>query len=110
MPGKLLYEIAAVREAVRTRVAESSMRVVAEEIGISRGGLDSFLSGREPYRRTRARLMEWQVRRRAGARYGISDAEIDAAVAVLREYIEAAGTEKARERRRREVVGRVGGG
>ena len=42
MPGKPRFDAEVLRKLVRQRVDESSLRFVAEEIGITKGGLESF--------------------------------------------------------------------
>lgn len=51
--------IAGLRDAIRRRVEETSLRAVADEVGMSFSGLRSFLEGRSPQRRTREMLMRW---------------------------------------------------
>ena len=51
------------REAVREAVARTSVRAVADEVGMSPSGLHSFLNGGRPYARTVRLLAAWFVRR-----------------------------------------------
>lgn len=56
------------RRAVVLRVAATSLRHAAKEIGVSASGLRYFLTaGGEPYGATRRKLERWYVRRAAGA-------------------------------------------
>lgn len=50
------------REAVRLRVAHSSLRLAAREIGISHAALRAFLNGTEPYGKNEGKLREWYGR------------------------------------------------
>ena len=109
MPGKPRFDTVGLRKLVRQRVDESSIRAIAEEIGISRGGLESFLKGREPYTKTRLRLAAWYMRQKHPGD-SIRREEVDAAIALIERYIEAAGTKATRERRVREVTGRFSAG
>ena len=54
--------LAAATEAARIRVAETSLRHAAREIGMSPTGLRGVLDGAEPYGRTRERLRAWFAR------------------------------------------------
>ena len=109
MPAKPSFDADAVRRLVRQRVAESSLRAVADEVGISRGGLESFLKGRNPYTKTRLRLAAWRLRSQHPDG-PIAAAEVDAAIALLGRYIELGGTEAMRARRVREVTARIESG
>ena len=50
------------REAVRLRVEDTSLRQTAREIGISHPGLRDFLNGSEPYGPNLLKLREWHAR------------------------------------------------
>jgi hypothetical protein len=108
MPAKPRFDTAAVRRLVRQRVDQASLRAVADEIGVSKSGLDSFLQGREPYAKTRIKLSAWFMRQKhpdGGA--PISAAEVDAAIALLERYMQSVGTDAVREKRVREVTERL---
>ncbi|MDB4875601.1 MAG: hypothetical protein JWM41_2047 [Gemmatimonadetes bacterium] len=107
MPARRRSDISGLRELVRQRVDASSLRAIADEIGISKSGLDSFLKGREPYSRTRAKLNEWSARQRHAESRSVPRQDFDAAMAVVDLYVKAAGSEAVRERRVREVVARI---
>ena len=64
MPSKPRFDVESVRELVRRRVASASVRAIAEDIGLTRGWLVSFLEGRRPYSKTRAALAAWEMRQR----------------------------------------------
>lgn len=51
-----------IREAVRARVENVSLRGVAREIGISPTGLSKFIKGTNPYGPTLQRLRKWYLR------------------------------------------------
>jgi AcrR family transcriptional regulator len=50
------------RELARLRVAETSLRNVAREIGMSPGGLKGCLDGSDPLRKTLEKLRAWVAR------------------------------------------------
>lgn len=50
------------RLAVRRRIAESSFRAVASEVGMSPSGLHSFLGGTSPHYSTLRKVTSWYVR------------------------------------------------
>jgi DNA transposition AAA+ family ATPase len=50
------------REAAAMRVADTSLRQAAREIGISHQALAAFLNGSEPYGPNLAKLREWHAR------------------------------------------------
>jgi hypothetical protein len=54
--------VAVARELGRLRVAETSLRKVAGEIGLSPTGLRGFLEGAEPYGKTLEKLRAWVSR------------------------------------------------
>lgn len=85
------------REAARDDVAEKSLRSVAREIGMSAPGLQAFLDGGSPYRRTLRKLRDWYVRRGAGGP-GVEEETAHAAFAVLVDrFPSRARTDAARE-------------
>ncbi len=106
MPSKPAFDLAAIRKLVRKRVDETSLRATADDIGVSKSGLDSFLKGRAPYSRSRTKLNVWYLRERntPGA---VTSAEVDAAIAVLERYMDSANADSARRRRVREVTDRL---
>jgi hypothetical protein len=108
MPGKSRFDADAVRKLVRTRLETGTLRVIAEEIGISRGGLESFLNGREPYSKNRLALAAWQMRQRS-PEGTVAREEVDAALVVIERYIELSATKAIRAKRVREVTERLAG-
>jgi AcrR family transcriptional regulator len=107
MPGRPRLDIASLRELVRQRVEETSLREVAEETGISKSGIDSFLKGREPYSKTRLKLANWGMRQRHPESRPVPREEVEAALAVIQQYVQAVGSRAVREKRLREVLTRV---
>lgn len=89
------------REAAREAVAHTSVRAVAEAVGMSSSGLHSFLNGGRPYARTIRLLAAWFVRQH-GAR-GVDPtgdgekltAAADAAVTLLVEHLPPADRARA---------------
>lgn len=106
MPASPRFDAATIRKAAQAAVAERSLRTVAEEIGVSKSGLDSFLKGREPYSKTRVRLAGWYFKQRHGEGV-IGRDDVDAAIALLGAYVNSAPTEQGRARRVREVSTRL---
>ncbi len=106
MPGKPQIDVTAVRRLVKDRVGGASLRAVADEIGMSKSGLDSFIKGRSPYSGTRTKLFAWFVHHRHPEALVAPD-EVDAAITLLERYIQSVGSETARQRRVREVTDRL---
>src|SRR6185503_8891746 len=107
MPGRPQFDTTAIRRLVQRRVDDTSLRAVADEIGVSKSGLDSFLRGREPYQKTRLKLTAWFMRQRPPDSSSVRPAEVDAAIALLERYIQSVGTDAIRQRRVREVASRL---
>lgn len=98
MPGKPRIDMSAIRKYAAERVDQTSFRAVADEIGMSKSGLQAFLQGREPYSTTRPKLIDWYVRsRHSGGR--INADEIQGAIALLRQHIEMGGPLSEHEER-----------
>ena len=57
--GDRRVSLETLRAAARERVAGSSLRQVAREIGIQHDALARFLRGSQPYGRTVAKLQAW---------------------------------------------------
>jgi hypothetical protein len=107
MPSKQQFDVAAVRRLAYDHVSRSSLRAVADEIGMSKSGLDSFIKGRSPYSGTRAKLFVWYVRNRHPETASVAAEEVDAAISLLERYIQGVGSATVRERRVREVADRL---
>lgn len=54
--------VSRLREAAQRAVDASSLRAVAEAVGISHPGLMKFLDGSEPHPATLTKLMRWYLR------------------------------------------------
>ena len=54
--------IAELRDALQSRLEDTSLRQLAEEIGMSWSGLRTFLGGTEPYAVTMHKLTLWYAR------------------------------------------------
>jgi hypothetical protein len=61
-PREPAVSVGVLREAARLRVADTSLRLAAREIGISHQALHGFLNGTEPYGPNIAKLREWYGR------------------------------------------------
>jgi hypothetical protein len=106
MPGKVRFAINGVRELAKKRVDESSLRAVADEIGMSNSGLYSFIQGGEPYSPVRKKLVAWFMRAKFPDSRPVPAAEIDAAASLLATYIRQTAPE-ARERRFMQISERL---
>lgn len=106
MPEKPRFDIDHIREFVRERVEKMTLREIAADIGMSHSGLFSFLQGGMPYSRNRRQLMAWYVRASHGGR-AIKPEEVEAAIALLEEYIYAGTSDAQAERRARELTSRL---
>ena len=62
------------RGAVRLAIANSTLRAVAREVGMSPSGLQKFLDGTNPYGMTRDRLRVWYFREAGFSSFGVDDA------------------------------------
>jgi hypothetical protein len=71
------------RDALRERVAESSLRVAGEEVGMSWKWVDKFLAGAQPQPATRRKLTEWYIRRVASRDEEPASETAQAALAIL---------------------------
>jgi hypothetical protein len=71
--------IPTLRAFARSRVERTSLRQVAREVGMSPSGLDKFLAGAMPYRKTRRKLEAWYTR---GAAFDVDDEPSPETVAV----------------------------
>lgn len=98
MPGKVRFAINGVRDLARERVEATSLRAVANDIGMSNSGLYSFLQGGEPYSAVRRKLVAWFMRMRYPDSRPIPPAEVEAATSLLAAYIRQTAP-ASRERR-----------
>ncbi|HEX6369070.1 MAG TPA: hypothetical protein VF006_09055 [Longimicrobium sp.] len=74
--------IAALREAIRRAAKETSTHRVAEEIGISQGGVRRLLAGSNPHPATIRKLTRWWVRVASAAAY-LDEDTANAAIELL---------------------------
>jgi hypothetical protein len=107
MPRGPRFGFERIRELVRTRVEETSLREVALDIGMSFSGLHSFLRGGEPYQRTREKLTAWYARSRHQTVAPPTPEEVDAAITVLTQYLHRSGSLRVAEREFKAVVDRL---
>ncbi|HEX5727084.1 MAG TPA: hypothetical protein VFX98_16525 [Longimicrobiaceae bacterium] len=84
------------RRAAAAAVAERSLRGVAAEIGMSAPGLQHFLDGGAPFRRTLRKLAAWYALRGAARGYA-PEAALNAALALLLEGLPEEGRAEAGE-------------
>lgn len=103
----LRLSIGLVREAAAARVEASSLRDVADEVGMSFSGLRSFLAGGSPHAKTRAQLVRWYYARAATSAEPPRE-DRETAIALLRVYLRDESKPKTvRERRLRELIERL---
>jgi hypothetical protein len=62
------------RQAVRDAIAGSTLRAVAKDVGMSPSGLQKFLDGTRPYRKTKERLRFWYFRQAGFGSFPVEDA------------------------------------
>lgn len=98
------FGIETVREAARRRVAETSLRELADEIPMSFSGLRSFLHGGNPQAATRGKLIAWYARSRSKGRSRVAPQDVHAAIALLAEYLGEASNVAIRQRRIRDIL------
>lgn len=79
-----------------------------EEIGMSYTAFRHFLKGGHPHPATRAKLAGWFAARRAGRRGAPPAGDVESAILIVQRYIDAGSTEKTRQLRFAEIVGRLG--
>lgn len=101
------FGIETIREAVRRRVAETSLRQVADEVPMSFSGLRSFLHGGSPQSATRGRLVAWYIQSRRKGQGRVRREDVDGAIALLRQYVREISQTTAREKRQREIIARI---
>lgn len=71
--------IPTIRELVLRQVEATSLRNVANQIGMSPSGLSKFMNGAAPYQKTVGKLESWYLR----ARTGSSEAPLDAGTVAM---------------------------
>jgi hypothetical protein len=109
MTGPARLSIATIREAIRKRVDETSLREVADEVGMSFSGLRSFLDGSSPQPGTREKLVRWHYSH-ATRSLTVPHDELETAIALVLSYLHDESKPRAvRERRLREVIDRLKG-
>jgi len=93
------YGMSVIRQAARRRAKATSIRALADEIGMSYTGCRAFLGGGKPHPETRRRLVAWYSALKAGSALRSSIEDMDLAVDLLVRYIQRAGTpQMVRER------------
>lgn len=107
MPRRPRFGFDRIRAFAQARVAATTLRDVAKEIGMSYSGLHSFLQGGQPYARTRELLIAWYGRSRHLSEAPPSIEEVDAAITVLSQYLQRGGLAKVSEREFHRVVKRL---
>jgi hypothetical protein len=85
----------ALREAVRRAVEASSLRTVANEVGVSHGAVVKFMDGAKPQARTVRKLLTWYLRQKSVA---MDETTALAAIALLVGTYPEAHRDRVRER------------
>lgn len=96
---------------IGVRCSETSLRAVADEIGMSFSGLKSFLDrdSDDVHRKTREKLVRWYYARSKHAAI-VPQEDVETAVALLRTYLRDESKPRAvRERQLRELIVRLEG-
>lgn len=108
MPNRGAFGVETLRDAVKARVSDTSIRAVAEEIGMSPSGLHVLLKGSDPHPATREKLVAWYIeQQRSKARSAVSKADVDAAVQLLIRYVRDDGRPGAQARRAAAIMRRL---
>lgn len=97
--------VAQLRQLVRERVDQASIRGVAEEIGMSPSGLHVFLTGSRPHTSTVQKISAWASNR---SQDSADQRDIEAAVTLLRAYLDSAATVQLRSSRFANILKRLG--
>lgn len=107
MTGPSRLTIAVLREAVRKRVDATSLREIADEIGMSWSGLKSFRDGGAPQRQTLQKLVRW-YNSQSTKSSSPSREDFETAIAVLVSYLrDESKPRTVRERQRQELFDRL---
>jgi len=108
MTGALRLTLESLREAIRKRVEETSLRATADEIGLtSYTALGRFIRGEtsSPQRTNRDLMTRWYYKRGSGNDSTVPREDVETALSVLRTWVgDASKSKSVRERRRREVL------
>lgn len=107
MTGSRRFSVETIREAVRRRLADISLRELAAEIPMSFSGLRSFAAGGNPHPKTRAHLVAWYATSQGDRKRRVPKADVEAAIELLRAYLDEDGREGIRSRRRAEIMRRL---
>jgi hypothetical protein len=105
MTGEPRRTLSTLRDAVRGRVEATSLRVVADEIGMSFSGLRTFLQGARPNEATRSKVVAWYVSSQQGSKGSITG-DTDVATALVAAFV-ARASGKAKTRRAVDAMRRV---
>lgn len=93
--------VASLRAKARSAVESSSLRAVAEEIGMSWSGLRSFLEGTTPHPSTIAKLVDWSGR---GLAASPSRADVMSSLELVADYLEGVGSHEGKRQRLASVL------
>jgi hypothetical protein len=110
MPAKATFSLRTLVGAVRQRVDETSIRAVAEELGMSPSGLHVLLGGTRPHPATLEKLVSWYVERRRsnpGSAAAVAAVDVDAAIRLLVHYVGQDGRESTQAERLRQILRRL---
>jgi hypothetical protein len=88
MPSReLAISVEQLRAAAQQRVAETSLRVAAAEIGMEHSGLHKLLQGTSPHPGTIRKLTEWYLKRAAAGETTITSELAHAALGLLVQHL-----------------------
>jgi hypothetical protein len=89
------------RRALRQRIAETSFRVAAREVGMSASGLHTFLAGTSPHYSTVRKVTAWYVREAHRAPDALGLDALHAAIGLLVQHL----PDRTRAEVAREIIG-----
>lgn len=104
MTGPSRISVDALRDSVRRAVDSTSLREVADQVGMSHSGLRTFIEGRRPQAATLGLVARWFYSR-AGRSPAVRREDFNAAIAVIDAYLnDHSKPARVRERELRRVL------
>lgn len=86
-PSEPFAPVELLLEAARQRVAETTLRDTAAEIGMEHSGLNKLLKGAKPRLSTIRKLTVWYVERVASGELEVTPEAVHAALAILTRHL-----------------------
>ena len=90
--------------AASKRAEATSVRATALEIGMSRTAFRHFLKGGKPHPSTREKLVMWYAVYRSGRAGELATADAQAAVSLLRRFLDGSTSRRIREARLADII------